>query len=307
MPQKTDRVLFFSLWLALSLNGSFAPPAQAQTPSAASLSSALESDERLVMPFKNLSSASDQVWLGESFAEALTAALARYPRLHLVERSQVQSLIQEQAFGQSAFGDADSAPQLGKMLGASLMLLGAYQVEGQRIQVSVRLVDVQSGAVRPGSALQLEGQLSQVLELQAELAQKLAQKLHLNTQRGEPEVTQLTKSAQAYEAYYRGQIVFRTLSDAHLTQAEDYFEAAIAADPQFTQAYTALSQLLAARAANSYFLPSARPDDLSRALDYAQKALATGKDPAAVYLALAEVYRAQRQPELDCLSQPDAG
>ena len=111
----------------------------------------------VVLPFRNLNPSAEDQWLGESFAENITVALSQSSSLELVERSQLELVMQEQGFGQSAFADEQSAPKLGRLMGAQQMLIGSYQKQGQQLMVNARLVDVETGLIQGQQSVQLQG------------------------------------------------------------------------------------------------------------------------------------------------------
>ena len=88
----------------------------------------------VVLPFENLTRQEQDAWLSHSFAESLTMGLVKVKELHIIERSQIDKLLKEQQFSQSAFADPDTAPNLGRMLGANIVAVGSYQKVGEQLQ-----------------------------------------------------------------------------------------------------------------------------------------------------------------------------
>ncbi|MGV3523746.1 MAG: FlgO family outer membrane protein [Candidatus Sericytochromatia bacterium] len=279
-----SRYLPLVLLSALSLSFPLLPwaPVQAQTTASAPV-------RVVVLPFRNLNSGGEDNWLGESFSESLTVALSQSSSLELVERSQLEMVIREQGLGQTAFADESTSPRLGRLMGARHLLVGSYQKQGERLQVQARLVDSETGQVLQGRAVQLDGDYNQIFGLQAQLAQALLRQLGATAPPPETLAKQLKicASSAAYAPYRQGLSLMRQRGDLHLRQAALAFEEAIRQDPEFTLAYVALSELLSWRAAQPSFYPSSRPDDLSRAVAYAEQALQHQRYPAT-----AEVYRA---------------
>lgn len=85
--------------------------------------------------------------LGAHLAELLLPSLISDPSFRLLERQQIKSLLQEQGFSQSAFADPEQAAELGRLSGAQLLLLGSYRVESDQVSLSLRLVEVSTGAI----------------------------------------------------------------------------------------------------------------------------------------------------------------
>ncbi|MEZ0367846.1 MAG: FlgO family outer membrane protein [Candidatus Sericytochromatia bacterium] len=278
----------------------FAPPA-VLAPALAQTASVASSGRLVVLPFRNLSRQSEDDWLGESFSENLTAALSQSEQLELVERSQLDMVMAEQGLGQSAFADEATAPRLGRLIGARQLLLGSFQKQGQRLLVNARLVDVETGRILSGRAVQLEGDYERLFALQSQLAAQML--VQLGNTPSAPALSQLEQSLKicastaAYEKYQRGLLLARMHSDPRLREAISLFEGAIAKEPDFTLAHVALSEALSLRAAQPLHYPSHRADDLPRALEYAEVALKQRNHPEAVYRALARAYAARQQPE----------
>ena len=250
----------------------------------------------VVLPFQLLGPDQGEAWIGDSFAEYLTLALSQADSLTLIERAQLDKVLKEQGFGQSALADEASAPQLGRLLGAQQLVMGSLQRQGDQLLVSLRRVDASSGRVIPGSALQLQGPQAELNGLQQNLALQLLQSL---TSMPESRARELvagmtpTSSAKASEAYHRALERLRNFSDGHLSEAIDLLTQAVNLDPGYTLAYAALSEAYALRVSFKEFMSSARPDDMDQALHFAQRALAQGNHPAAVYRALARAHFAR--------------
>ncbi|PIQ28308.1 hypothetical protein COW36_04260 [bacterium (Candidatus Blackallbacteria) CG17_big_fil_post_rev_8_21_14_2_50_48_46] len=253
----------------------------------------------VVLPFRNLSTGETQEWLGESFAESLTTVLSQRPQLALIERSQLNQILREQGFGQSALADEKQAPRLGRMLGARKILVGSYQKEGERLLVQARVVDAETGQIEAGQAVRVEGSLDQIFALQTALAEQFLVRLGIvaNAQeRQELEKSlQVCHSSKVYAQYQQAQILLRLMSDKPLREGIRLLESALAQEPDFVEAHIALSEAYSQRARMKRFLASASEDDLPRALFHAQEALKRGKHLDAVYRATARAWQVEKK------------
>jgi TolB-like protein len=198
---------------------------------------AAEAAERRVMilPFRNLTRAEADNWLGESFSESLLMGLGRVRSLKLVERAELAQVIKEQAFMQSLMADPDNAPRIGKLVGADYMITGSYQKIGERIQVNLRLVQVETGEIEANTLTQVQGEMGQLFELQQKLADQLVDKLKV--ERTEAEIQQMkasmaaTRSTKAQEYYLKAkgsddwfmgdQMLVASIENYHLALKED--------------------------------------------------------------------------------------
>lgn len=255
----------------------------------------------VVLPFKNLTGQADQNWLGESFSESLTTSLSQRGQLSLIERSQLELILQEQGFSQSALSDESQAPRLGKILGARKLLIGSYQQVGQTLQIQARLVDVETGQIAEGQAVQIEGPIDNLFALQARLAERLLIRLGVLPSASEREALEVNlkicNSPKVYALYQQARILLRMVSDKHLSHAIELLEKVVATEPEFVEAQVALSEAFSLRSRMRRFYASARKDDLQRALFHAQEALKQGKALDAVYRATARAWQAQKQGE----------
>lgn len=118
----------------------------------------------VVLPFRNLSQQPADNWLSESFSESLMMGLSQSPGLRLIERSEIQAVLKEQALMQSVLADPAQAPQLGQLMGAEYIVVGHFQRIESQLQAQVRLVNVSTGEVASASMTQVRGQMRQAPE-----------------------------------------------------------------------------------------------------------------------------------------------
>lgn len=251
----------------------------------------------VILPFRNITGKAEDQWLSDSFAESLTMGLLKVESLQVIERGQIQQILKEQQFGQTGLVDEQSAPKLGRLMGAEVVVLGSYQKVGDELQANVRFVSVESGQIDRQRVAQVEGPFQDIFKLQKNLAHQLIQNLHVSASSkemsGMEEVMGATDSTEAYRHYMQGLKTMREgLRDE---EAIRDFHAALTADPDYALAYAGLAELHA-RKAHSHtqmlVLPPTQvfiqgPNDESLARDYADKALALQPDLPQAWRALA--------------------
>lgn len=259
-----------------------------------------------VLPFKNLSRQSDDEWLSEAFAESLSLSLLRVKDLQQVERARLQQVLQEHYFGQSVFADAQTAPRLGQLLGAEVLLLGAYQRVGDQLQVSVRLVNVQTGQVDTARFAQVEGAFEQLFGLQKQLARELLRSLALS-----PDAQALqaldqnlsaTASTSAYRYYAEGMQQLRKGHAFAWQAALKAFGKALIEDPDYALALAGLAEAHAYIAQDLLLLKVQPPgqnaaEHVRLARSLAAQALSRQRELPQVHRALARLAQAEGQPE----------
>lgn len=98
-----------------------------------------------VLPFTPIGTASPEI--GQLLTEEMNVQLYGQGFWKLIERSQLDKLIKEQGFSQSALADQDKTLELGKLLGADAILIGSYAQINSTIRLNVRLIHVAEGTV----------------------------------------------------------------------------------------------------------------------------------------------------------------
>ncbi|MBI5494323.1 MAG: AgmX/PglI C-terminal domain-containing protein [Deltaproteobacteria bacterium] len=130
-----------------------------------------------VMPFDNLSGDKQLDWLRAGIAESLVTKLGQMNKLVLVDRLKLDQALAEQALGQSGALEPTTAANAGKVIGAQLLVTGAFQKSVDRLRFSARVVDVETSRVR--QAVEVTGKLDDVFALQDELAAKVADVMNI--------------------------------------------------------------------------------------------------------------------------------
>ena len=127
-----------------------------------------------VMPFKDLSGqdAKRAGSIGEAIRETVTSDLKEVPGLRVIERGNIDKVLAEQNL-QAARADLDpsSTVKIGKLLGATLIVAGAYQKASAQVRLTARFVKVETGEI-VGTA-KVDGASSDFLTLQDRVTTEL--------------------------------------------------------------------------------------------------------------------------------------
>ena len=147
--------------------------AQAQTPAAGVVTSP-EPAWVAVMPFANLNRHPADEWIGAGIAETVSVDLTRVG-LTLVEQTAVLGAIgTRDTVGRERVDDT-RALEIGRQLGATLLVRGTYQRVGDRLRITAHVVDVRSGSVVHSA--KIDGSLSGVFAAQDQIVLALAERL----------------------------------------------------------------------------------------------------------------------------------
>jgi TolB-like protein len=112
---------------------------------------------------------------GEAVAENLRNALVQQKQFVVVERSQIDKALKEQAFGQSGLVDAKQAVALGRLVGAKIIVVGSVTKIGSTYTVNARFIDVETGEATDARSIKTnhEDDIAAVVdELAADLSGK---------------------------------------------------------------------------------------------------------------------------------------
>jgi len=246
-------------WLSRRANSS---DVRANHSAAAASHGAAPASSVAILPFTN--SSGDLA--GESFSDGLTDelidALGRVAGLKVAGRTSVFALR----------GKALDLHTIGDTLGVGSVLEGSVRRSGQRMKVSVRLVNVADNKVLWTSAYDRE--LKDVFAVQEEMARAIVGALSTQLAASSANVQLVdrpTTDLAAYELYSQGQFYSNQRSRDGLPRAIGLYQRAIERDPKYALAYVGLGDAYVTMA-NFDFMPAA--DALPRARAAAERAVA---------------------------------
>lgn len=178
--------------------------------------------------------------LRKGLADMLITDLSVVGSIRIVERERLNAVLGELELGEGRFIDPATAQKLGKGLAAQYILTGAYTVSGDALRLDARVVEVETGRV--AAAEKVEGPKTAFFALEKELVDVLVRALDLKLAFAEK--TKLrsnpTESFDAWLAYSAG---LDAADRGDPAEAQRRFRAALAADPGYAQAKTALGRL----------------------------------------------------------------
>lgn len=89
-------------------------------------------------------------YLGKAVSEIMRTALVSNPNYRIVERAQINKAIAEQKFQKSGLIDDKSAVEIGKVLGADLIIVGSVVKIGNAYTINSRMIEVKTGEAKLG-------------------------------------------------------------------------------------------------------------------------------------------------------------
>jgi TolB-like protein len=226
-----------------------------------------------VLPFTNMSGSPEDEYFSDGVSDEITNALSRLGGLRVAART-------------SAFafkGAREDLRTVGEKLGVATVLEGSVRRAGNRVRITVQLVDVADGYHIWSERFDRE--LTDIFAIQDEIAAAVAQHLQVALAAGAAGRGAVgTTNLEAYDLYLQGR-AFQLRRGAGITRARDLFERAVALDPEYTDALAMLAD--SSRLLGLYGL--APPHDvMPRAKAAAEDALRLNPDHAEALATLAD-------------------
>ena len=154
-----------------------------------------------VLYFENLDGTEEYGWMSKGIADTLISALSPVKEIELVEREELQKVLQEQKLTLSGLTASDDAARAGELLNAKYLVSGSYVVQSGRLLISSRITDTSSASIRGSFSSEIP--LGDFSRLGVFLAREICGELGYSyPESGAGPGQELTLTA--LERYYRG-------------------------------------------------------------------------------------------------------
>ena len=190
-----------------------------------------------VLPFRNAGDSSD-AYFAEGMTEEVRGRLAGLTGLRVVASGSTREYRET----------TKSLPQIGRELGAEYLLTAtvrwAKNTDGtSRVRVSPELVRIGDGVATTEWQQPFDAALTDVFQVQGEIADRVASELDiaLSAEQHRQLAERPTKSLEAYDFYLRARSDL-AFDNAAMRRKAALLEQAVAADPEFTEAWRHLSE-----------------------------------------------------------------
>jgi serine/threonine-protein kinase len=197
-----------------------------------------------VLPFENQNHDSNTDYLADGVTESIISSLSQLSQLRVMARSTV-----------FRYKGKDVDPQkVGYDLGVRAVLTGRLIQQGDNLTIRTELVNVSDGTELWGE--QYNRKMSDLVTVQQEIARDISERLRLRLT-GEQR-QQLNKGStsntEAYQLYLKGRYHLNRQTEDGYKRSIDYFQQAIAMDPNYAQAYAGIAD--AYIVATDWYLPN---------------------------------------------------
>jgi TolB-like protein len=192
-----------------------------------------------VMDFTSPGVPADLAALGYGLQSMITTDLAQVSTLVVVERARLQEVQKELRLSHSKSVDPATAARLGKLAGATHLVVGTFAVVAKQMRLDGRLVDVANGKVVVAASA--EGERDAFFELEKTLVKKFLAAMDLKVtakERGEVAKIHTTD----FEAFRQYAIGVRLSDDKKYDEAIAAMKTALKKDEEFRLARVALSE-----------------------------------------------------------------
>ncbi len=180
-----------------------------------------------VLPFENLSEDKANAFFAEGIQDEILTRLAKVADLKVISRTSTQHF-------KSA---PENLPEIAKRLGVMHILEGSVQKASDQVRVNVQLINALTDAHLWADTY--DRKLTDIFTVETEIAKAIADTLQAKLTGSEQHViaARPTESTEAHQLYLKGRYFWNKRTGNDLKKSIDYFQQAIAVDPNYALAY----------------------------------------------------------------------
>jgi TolB-like protein/Flp pilus assembly protein TadD/class 3 adenylate cyclase len=189
-----------------------------------------------VLPFENLSDDKGNAYFVDGIQDEILTRLAKVADLKVTSRTSTQQFKSKPG----------NLPEIAKQLGVAHILEGSAQRLSDQVRVNVQLINAATDAHLWAETY--DRKLTDVFTVETEIATKIADTLQAKLSDPEHQAiaARPTENMEAHELYLKGRYFGGRRTADDLERAIDYYNQALAKDPNYAVAYAGI--------ANSYML-----------------------------------------------------
>jgi TolB-like protein/Tfp pilus assembly protein PilF len=185
-----------------------------------------------VLPFDNLSRDPDNAYFAEGVQDEILTRLAKVADLKVISRTSTQHFKSV----------PENLPQIAKQLNVTNILEGSVQKVKDQVRVNVQLINALTDAHLWAEIY--DRKLTDLFSVESDIAKTIADTLQAKLTGSESTAmsNKPTANPEAYELYLKGRFFWNKRTGQDLKTACDYFQQAIAIDPNYATAYAGLAE-----------------------------------------------------------------
>ena len=185
-----------------------------------------------VLPFDNLSEDKANAYFAAGVQDEILTRLSKVADLKVISRTSTQHFE----------SSPENLPEIAMRLGVAHILEGSVQKSNDQVRVNVQLINAATDDHLWADTY--DRKLDDIFAVESEIARTIADTLQAKLTGSE--MIQLAKTPttnqEAYALYLKGRLFWNKRTAADLRNSIDYFNQAIAKDPDFAAAYAMLAQ-----------------------------------------------------------------
>lgn len=193
-----------------------------------------------VLPFVNMSGSEEDEYFSDGITEEILNVLAKVKDLKVAARTSTFMYKDKQV----------SIVEVANALRVAYVLEGSVRRSGDTVRITAQLINAADGFHLWSDTF--DRQLTDIFAIQDEISLAIAEALQVTLEVGDSNAK--TDNVAAYDLYLLGRHHFHQRTKESLEKARQYFEEAIAIDPDYAPAYVGVadSVLLLLKAPSSY-------------------------------------------------------
>lgn len=191
-----------------------------------------------VLPFQNMSAEPENEYFSDGITDDILTAISKIDDLRVISRTSTMQYKNTEK----------DIIQIGEELDVATILEGSVRREGGRVRITAQLVNAETDEHLWAETY--DRNLTDIFEIQSEIAEKIATALQTTLTRAEAEAIAAgrTGNLTAYDLYLKGRDYLwdsdENMADMerNIETAVDLFNQALAIDPEYAGAYAGLGQ-----------------------------------------------------------------
>ncbi len=187
-----------------------------------------------VLPFANRSADPENEYFTDGVHDDILTALSRLEDLKLISRTSVMR-----------YRDTEtSIREIGRELGVATVLEGSVQRSGERVRITVQLIDAETDDHLWAETYDEELTAANVFAIQSDVARQIAGALEATLVAGGPVEIRPppTESLEAYDRLTEARFLLASRGSANMFRSVDLFREAISLDSTYAPAHTGLAE-----------------------------------------------------------------
>ncbi len=179
--------------------------------------------------------------LRKGLADMFITEFSKIDQFKVVERSRLEQLIEEMKLGQSGMLDAQTAQQVGKLLGAQNLVFGSYMnMYDGKMRIDLRIVEVETGLTI--KAEEATGKAKELYKLVSQLVVKIIKNLNVRVSKADVlRLSQVENKSFDAALYYAKGLEYEDAGD--VANAKNMYSKALKENKNFNQAKQRLQAL----------------------------------------------------------------